>query len=158
MRRVKPSERDLLTIEAVLAYQFDYRVARAFMGLEGLLVEYSRRGRIKYVYWGGERLLTRRPTDGLFTLSIAAGRIVAANSRPPRFRVIVERGYRPLGSVLARNLIDIDEDLRPGDEVIIVDPEDKLIGVGRLRLPPVIAKSAQMGEVARVRKKVGEDA
>ncbi|MCE4613191.1 MAG: hypothetical protein F7C07_05100 [Desulfurococcales archaeon] len=158
MAPAKPSERDLLTIEAVLAYQFDYRVARAIAGLEGLLVEYSRRGKIKYVYWGNERILTRRPTDGLFTLSITAGRIVAANSKTPRFRVIVEKGYRPLGSVLVKHLVDLDENLRPGDEVIIVDPGDNLIGVGRLRLPPIIARNALTGEVVRVRKKVKKNA
>jgi len=154
MRLVKPDDMEVSIIKSVLAYQFDYKVAEALVALDDLFVEYSRRGRIKYVYRGRERILTRRPTDGLFTLSIEAGRIVAANSSTPRFRVIVEKGYTPLGGVLARHLVDVDPNLRPGDEVIIVDTNDNLIGVGKLRLPPLIAKNTIVGEVARVRKKV----
>ena len=40
---------------------------------------------------------------------------------------------------------------RPGDEVIVVDELDSLIGVGKLKLPPVTVKSLEKGEVVRIR-------
>jgi len=143
-----------------LAFQFDLKVARALLpSPEAVEVTLSPKGRIRHVYVRGVRVLTMRPGDGLFTLSLEGGEVVRSSSKPPRFRVVVRGREAALirGSVLRPIVVDVDPEARAGDEVIIVDEDDRLVGVGRLKLPPVIVKSLERGEVVRVRslRKVG---
>jgi uncharacterized protein with predicted RNA binding PUA domain len=137
-----------------LAFQFDFNVARSLLPSPDVVsVVLSSTGRVRYVLVNGVRMLTLRPTDGFFTLSIEAGEIVRRASKPPRFRVVVKGGEvtRVKGSILKPIVLDIDPHLRPGDEVIVVDELDNLVGVGKLKLPPVVVKSLEKGEVVRVR-------
>lgn|GEM_PF-229369 len=137
-----------------LAFQFDFNVARSLLPSPDVVsVILSSTGRVRYVLVNGVRMLTLRPSDGFFTLSIEAGEIVRRASTPPRFRVVVKGGEvtRIKGSVLKPIVLDVDPLARPGDEIIVVDELDNLVGVGKLKLPPIIVKSLEKGEVARIR-------
>lgn len=137
-----------------LVYQFDFNVARALLpSPEDVSVSLSPKGRIRHVYVRGVRVLTLRPSDGLFALSLEGGEVVRRASRPPRFRVIVRSGEVEFikGSVLRPIVVDVDPEARPGDEILVVDELDNLVGVGKLKLPPVTIKTLEKGEVARVR-------
>lgn len=152
MRR-ELSERELWVLRARAAYQWDWRVAEALLpGTRGFRADVVR-GRIRYIIMGGMVYLTLRPNDGLLSPSrMAAERIIEA-SDPPRYRVVV-RGDREIrGSILVRDVVSIDPDLRPGDEVVVVDVDDKLIGVGRLRVPLAMLEGLVYGEVVRVRSR-----
>ncbi|MCE4602737.1 MAG: hypothetical protein F7C08_02355 [Desulfurococcales archaeon] len=145
-------DRVLERIYAILLYQFNDRVADAL--INGRITYRIVRGDVREVYRDGELILVRRPTDGLFSISLVAGELIQRAEKPPGFRIVV-RGDREIrGSVLARDVVGIDENLRPGDEVVIVDEEDRLVGVGRLRVPPIMLNGLERGEVARVRKRV----
>ncbi len=136
----------------VLAYQFTPRIADAL--LDGSITFRLARGDVREVYRGGSLLLVRRPNDGLFSITLAAGEIIRRTVGPPRFRVVVRGDREVKGSILVRDVVDLDQGLRPGDEVIIVDQADNLIGVGRLRVPPIMLNGLDRGEVARVRRRV----
>lgn len=147
--------RVLDVIRGVLSFQFSPRVAEALTTPEEAVgVEYSSTGRVRFLLLKGERVATRRAGDGLFSLSLKAASIVLSVEPPPRFRVVVREPERIVGSVLAVNVESIDQSLRPGDEVIIVDSEDNLVGVGRLRVPPSMIEGLERGEVVRVRRVV----
>ncbi|GAB6148395.1 PUA domain-containing protein [Stetteria hydrogenophila] len=154
---VKPATRSVLrVIRGLLSYQFTPRVAEALTTPEEeVSVEYSSTGRVRFVRLQGERILTRRAGDGLFSLSLKAASVVLGVEPPPRFRVAVREPEYVSGGVLAVNVDWIDGFLRPGDEVIIVDSEDRLLGVGRLRVPPSMLAGLERGEVVRVRRVVG---
>ena len=144
--------RVLERIYAILLYQFSGRVAEALTS--GRITYRLARGDVREVYRDGQLILVRRPTDGLFSISLAAGELIRRAEEPPRFRVVI-RGDREIrGSVLARDVVGVDEGLRPGDEVLIVDENDNLVGVGRMRVPPIMLNGLERGEVARVRKRV----
>ncbi|MCE4628347.1 MAG: hypothetical protein F7C34_04275 [Desulfurococcales archaeon] len=154
MRR-EPEPWELARIRAILEYQFDAEVASAL--LEGrILVETGGKGSVRYVIVDGVRMLTLRPNDGLFSISVPAARRIVASSKPPRYRVIV-RGEREIrGSVLVADVIEMDPELRPGDEAVVVDRDDKIIAVGRVKLPRAILDGLARGEVVRVRRRVKE--
>ncbi|MCE4600055.1 MAG: tRNA-guanine transglycosylase [Desulfurococcales archaeon] len=153
MRR-KASRDEIEVLRAIAAFQWDWNVAFSLFP-EG--EEFSvdiRRGRVRYVILEGRVYLTLRPNDGLFSVSIPAAERIVSSTVPPRFRLVV-RGDREIrGSILARDIVGIDPGLRPGDEVVIVDKEDSLIGVGRLRVPVNMMEGLVYGEVARVRSRV----
>ena len=141
-------------IRAILSYQFSPEVAEALLRGGSVSVETGSRGSIRGVFVGGRRLLTLRPGDGMFSLSLEAARIIASVVPPPRFRVVV-RGDRELtGSVLVSDVVEVDPELRPGDEVIVVGVDGSILAVGRLKLPPAMLEGLSRGEVVRVRKRV----
>ena len=143
-------------LRGIAGYQFGEDVAAALLP-EGarIDVEITGRGSIRYVYVNGERILTLRPNDGLFSLSIPAASMILQVASPPRLRVGVREGASIRGSVLAPDVVFMDPYLRPGDEVIVVSSgNDKLLGVGRVRIPPVMLEGLERGEVVRVRKRV----
>jgi len=141
-----------LKIRGILTYQFDSKVAEALLSpQEDLEVITTSKNRIRYVLKGGVRILTLRPSSGTFTLSLEAARILLRVSEPPRFRVIV-RGDREIrGSVLARDVVNADPNIRPDDEVVVVNTEDELIGVGRAKVAGDLMKEVTYGEVVRLR-------
>lgn len=151
MVRRRPSPSELLHLRAVAAYQWDWRVAANLVrDGEEYIVDF-RRGRPRHVILEGRVYLTLRPGDGLFSLTLSSAERVREASEPPRYRVIVRRGEFQ-GSVLAPIVASIDPRLRPGDEVLVVDEDDKLLGVGRLRVPPRALEALSRGEIVRVRR------
>jgi archaeosine-15-forming tRNA-guanine transglycosylase len=148
-RRASREELDL--IASILAFQFSWRVADRFLELGDYVDVALVRGRIRYVYINNRHALTLRPTTGLFTISEPMAEVIVASEPPPKFRVVV-RGDREIrGSVLARDIVDIDDYVRAGDEVVIVDRSDRIIGTGRARVSASMARSLEYGEVVRVR-------
>ncbi len=154
MRR-RATDGEIARMRGVLSYQFNEAVALALIpeGSE-VEVEVSSKGKIRYVFVDHTRLLTLRPTDGLFSLSLDAARRIVKAVDPPRFRVIVRGETELMGSVLIPEVIDIDPLLRPGDEVVVVDRRDNVLGVGRLRIPRALLAGLVRGEVVRIRKRV----
>ncbi len=154
MRRIKATDRILERLVGIAEFQFSDKVAQAWFGpYRDVEVEVNSKGSIRGVFVDGKRVATLRPTDGLFSLAIDGAIILVGAEDPPRFRVIVNT-QRPLsGSILVGDVIGLDPDLRPGDEVVVVDENDTVIGVGRLRIPKAMLDGLARGEVARLRKK-----
>lgn len=123
-------------------------------------VEVSTRtsGRPGQVFLGGERLATFRPHVGLFTLSVlAAGRLHGALEEP-RCRVYMNDEAAPFvaggKTAFAKHVLDADEELRAGDEVLLVDGKDKLLGTGRATLSRIEMISFERGQAVEVREGV----
>lgn len=146
------TERELRQVGYLLALQFNEEVAAAITSLP-LQVE-LRRGKIRYVYYNGVRLMTLRPRDFTFSISPEAGKIIKSATKPPRFRVIVAGGPALRGEVTGNTVLDADKSIRPGDEVLIVDSNDNLLGVGKARAPGFLMRQLGSQEVVRVRRGV----
>lgn len=102
----------------------------------------------------GKRIFTLRPNDGLFSLSLEAARMIVASVPPPRLRVVVDGSFEIRGSILAAGVRSMDPELRPGDECIVVDPSDRVLAVGRVRIPPSMLEGLRRGETVRIRRAV----
>ncbi len=102
----------------------------------------------------GVLLATLRAGDYLYSLSLEGARRLLACFPRPRLRIVVDASRVLHKSVPSSAVIEVDEVLRAGDEAIVVDESDSLIGVGRLRLSPLEIKAGVVGEAVRLRKKV----
>lgn len=149
-----PTREELLRIRYVLSYQFGQEAVALLEPVDAIAIDLSSTGKVKNVYRFGRRILTRRPSDGLFALTLESGRVLKELFRFPRHRLIVRKDHVSLlsGSVLRPSVVAMDERLRAGDEVIVVSEEDTFIGVARLRLSPQLAISLDRGEIARIRE------
>lgn len=104
-----------------------------------LRVEHSRKtGKLRRVHLDGEHILSLRAGDGLWTLKAAGARILHAALPAPALRVEVEPDSVPFNrdgkSVFAKFVVGADGALRPGDECLVVGPDDDLAAVGRVLL------------------------
>lgn len=87
-------------------------------------------------------------------------RVEAGRLMTPRKRFVVAEGgavpsIRDEGaSLLAPGLREIDDDVRAGDEVFILDPAGSVIGVGRARVAADEARAMERGPLVRTRRNV----
>lgn len=98
------------------------------------------------------------PITGVLTLS-ETGAIIVFSLIDRNFkRVIVSRKEfceYTKGSVLAPIVKGMTTDIRPGDEVFIVDENDNLLGVGKSIISWRDFQGLRRGEVVKLRRKIG---
>ncbi|RLF22695.1 MAG: pseudouridine synthase [Thermoprotei archaeon] len=105
--------------------------------LEGeVRFEFSRRTeRLRHIFVDGKLVATFRAHDGMLALTIEGARRVKRALPFPKLRVVVkEEASRPVAegrSVFAKHVLYADPDIRPGMDVLVVDPNDNLLAVGR---------------------------
>lgn len=149
---------DLRKVQAVTDYQFGPSITDIlFNDVGNIRLEYSKNtNKIKYVYEKDYRLLSFRPTNGFFTLSMFAASKIIAHSNIPLLRAVVlneiSEFIKKGRNVFCKHLLDIDPNLRPLDEVIIVNNKDELLAIGRLMIPVPYVKTFKTGVAIKVRK------
>jgi len=149
---------DLRKIKAISDYQFNPIITDILFDIENnIKIEYSKNtNRIKYIYENDQLLLSFRPTNGFFTLSLFAAKKIIQNTNKPFLRVIVmseiSEFIKKGRNVFCKHVIDIDNNLRPLDELIVVNEEDELLGIGRLMIPVAYVKAFNIGVAIKVRK------
>ncbi len=100
-------------------------------------------------------------TDGRFTLGITGGRRLQAAFPEPAHRVVVGSESEPYvrdgRNAFAKFVTAVDDGIRPGDEVLVVDDDDTLFAVGRAELSGREALAFGSGVAVKVRHGVGTE-
>ncbi|MHA1273734.1 MAG: PUA domain-containing protein [Promethearchaeota archaeon] len=82
--------------------------------------------------------------------------MIINNIKKPILRIVVQNDIAEFiaegRNVFCKHVVDIDENLRPNDEVIIVNENDELLAVGRLKIPVSYIKSFKSGVAVNVRR------
>ncbi|UCD02096.1 MAG: pseudouridine synthase [Promethearchaeota archaeon] len=152
----------LRQIKAVSDYQFGKGITDIlFEDIEHIHFERSlNTNKIRYIYYKNNLLLTLRPTNGFFTLTLYSAKKIIEKISPPKLRVIVLNDiseYIKKGrNVFCKHVIEIDKDLRPLDEVIVVNQDDELLGIGKLKIPVSYVKSFSHGVAVNIRKGINK--
>jgi 7-cyano-7-deazaguanine tRNA-ribosyltransferase len=124
------------------------------------LVTSKKTGKLRNVIVSGEHVLSMRAHDGMYTLKLAGARRLHSAWGSPRLRVVVDQDAVPFArdgkSVFAQFVLDADEELRPGDEALVVDETDDLLAVGRVLLNRREMLSFKKGRAAKVRQGVSQ--
>jgi predicted RNA-binding protein (TIGR00451 family) len=151
----------LRKIRSVADYQFGKGVGKIVFPKDVEIARSKGTGRIRYVYLDGKRLVTLRPTNGLFSLSLEGARRIVKGVEPLRMWVRVEKEAEPFiirgRSVFAKHVVDADEEIRPKEEVIIVDEENEVLAVGKAILTGREMKAFKRGVAVKVRRGVAEE-
>lgn len=143
-------------IRSVADYQFGKGVGAKLFPVDVEIVRSKRTGRIRYVYLKGKRLATLRPTDGLFSLSITGAKRIVENASSARCLVTVRDDVSKFigegRSVFAKHVLEADSDIRPKDEVIVVDESGGVLAVGRAVLSGEEMIAFKTGVAVKVRR------
>jgi predicted RNA-binding protein (TIGR00451 family) len=140
----------------VADYQFGKNVGAALFP-HNVELEYSRRtGRIRYVYLDHKRLATLRPTDGFFSLSILGAERIVERTKSARCFVTVQEDVSKYiaegGDVFAVHVLKVDDEIRPKDEVIVLDEMCQVLAVGRAILSADEMNAFKTGVAVKVRR------
>ncbi|MFW9936305.1 MAG: PUA domain-containing protein [Candidatus Thorarchaeota archaeon] len=115
-------------------------------------------GKIKHIRFEDKIILNFRPNNGFFTLTLFSAKKIIESLEKPTLRAIVlseiSEFIKKGRNVFCKHIIDIDDNLRPLDEVIVVNQEDELLAIGRLMIPVPYVKSFKSGIAINVRKGV----
>ncbi|WP_461865166.1 tRNA guanosine(15) transglycosylase TgtA [Thermococcus sp.] len=145
-----------LYIKAIAEYQFGENAGKAF---EDAFVELSRKTSMpRQIKAKGKHLATFRADDGLLTLGIEGAKRLKELLPYPKMRVVVNADAEPFArkgkSVFAKFVVDADENIRPYDEVLIVNENDELLATGVTLLNGMELKVFKYGLAVKVRRGV----
>lgn len=148
-------EMDLARVTAVIDYQFGKGMSRVLMDGEISLVRSRSTGKIRTVWVDGEHILSMRASDGLFTLKVGGARRLMSSGA---WRVTVHGDAVPFNregrNVFCRFVEGCDPQVVPRDEVLVVDPEDNLVALGRALLTREEMLASDRGMAVKVREGV----
>lgn len=143
-------------VRATADMQFGKGAADVLLDGTVELVTSKRTGKLRNVLVDGEHVLSMRAHDGMYTLKLAGARRLHSAWASPALRVIVDEDAAPYAregkSQFAQFIVDADDVLRPGDEVLLVDRQDELLAVGRTFMNRREMLSFRKGMAVKVRE------
>jgi len=151
----------LQKIRSIADYQLGKGVG-AHLFPENVRITCSKRtGRIRHIYLGEKLLATLRPKDGFFSLTVVGGKRMIELVKPMRLWVRIQREAVPFvaqgRSVFAKHVVNADGEIRPREEVVVIDDEDKVVAVGKAILTGEEMKAFERGVAVRVRRGVAKE-
>lgn len=146
---------DRLRCRAVLDMQFGRGAGDILDNRKVEMVKSPRTGKIRNVIIDGRHALSMRATDGRFTLKLEGGRLLADALPAPRMRVVTDdepAEFAAKGNnVFAKFVLQCDPEIRPGDDVLVMNTKDELAAVGRALLSPAEMLAFKRGIAVRVK-------
>ena len=148
----------LRRIKAISDFQFGPKITDIlFEDIASIRIERSRNtNKIRFIYHEKDLILTLKPTNGFFTLTLHSARKILKRTIPPKLRAVVLTEISDFikegRNVFCKHVVDIDTNLRPMDEVIVVNQDDELLAIGRLKIPAHQVKHFKSGIAINIRK------
>jgi 7-cyano-7-deazaguanine tRNA-ribosyltransferase len=147
---------DLDKIRAIADYQFGYGSGKTLFS-NNIDITYSKKtGRIRYIYEDKVLLASLRPNNSLFTLTIAGAIRLIEKLEGFKYKVIISNEVVEVISqgknVMAKHVVDASEEIRPGNEVIIVNESNEVQAVGKALMTRDEMLSFNRGLAVKVRR------
>ena len=143
-------------IMAVADYQFGKGASQALFSGDLQVIRSKNTGKIRNVIVDGIHIASLRAQDGFFTLRIEGAKRLHAHFPYPRLRVVVTEDsaeFNRIGkNVFSKFVVDADNNIRPGDEVLIVNERDELLAVGKTLMNRVEMLHFNKGMCVKVRE------
>jgi uncharacterized protein with predicted RNA binding PUA domain len=149
-------ESELRRIRSIADYQFGKGMGTKLFPENVEITHSKTTGRIRYVHLDGKRLVTLRPTDGLFSLSITAARILAENRGSANCFVTVQQDVSPFiangHDVFAVHVVKAEGAIHPKDEIVVIDENNHVLAVGRALLSSSEMQTFKTGVAVKTRR------
>lgn len=158
-------DKDIGMFKVMLTYQFCPEAANilSFIDVDKLKICFSKSTlRARAIIYNGKVFAMIRASDFYIVPHTPLGILLHKVIPFPRRRVIVVNemvdDILKGSSIFAKHIIAADESLRPFEEVLVVNEDDKLIGLGRTILDYTTMVTATHGVAVQLREKiVGEE-
>ena len=151
---------NLSKVRKVADYQLGKDMGQILFPQNARIVFSRTTGRIRHIYLKGRLLATLRPTDGMLSLTVNGASRLAQEARSTGFLVKVSKEAGPFiakgKSVFAKHVIEADPEIRPQEEVIVVNENNELLAVGKTTMTGREMSLFKRGIAVRIRKGVAE--
>ena len=158
-----PSVFEIFKLRQILNYQYGHNVGDYLINENEnhiKIIRSKQTKRIKNVYINEKNIVNLRAKDGYYIITIESSKIILDKIKKPFMRLIVSdeaipyirKGY----SLFCKYVENGDFDLYPGDTVILVDKNDKILGIGKLVLNLEEIKSLKRGIAAKPSKIISQ--
>lgn len=135
-------------------YQFGRGAGEALIP-DNVEFQLSSTKRIRQILLDNNRIATVRAKDGMLTLSIMGAGMLHEFIKSPGHRVVVNGDAAPFvakgKTAFARHVVAVDPDIRAGEEVLVVDENDKLLATGKAMLSAIEMLAFKKGIAVDVR-------
>lgn len=152
---MKRNEKNLARIRTIADYQFGKGCGRILFP-DGVTFQLSKTKRVRQILYKGRRIATVRAKDGVLTLGMDGAEVVHGAIPKPNLRVVVCEDAVPFVSkgktAFSKHVIGIDQNLRAGEEVLVVDESDELLATGQLLYSPEEIRFQDKGGAVDVRR------
>lgn len=129
---------ELRRIRAIADYQFGSGSGAALFSDEVEVERSKNTGKLRFVRLHGVLLASLRASDSLFTLTIVGAERLLSGMPGLGYTVTVMDDVSEFPSngknVFAKHVVAAGEDIRPGDEVVILNSKKEVLAVGRALL------------------------
>ncbi len=151
-------ESRIRALRIIADYQFGKGAGKVLFPDDVELVISKATGKVRQIKHNGVRIATLKPDTGLFSLSIEGARRLKEAFEYPKLRVVVMNDVSEFvargKNVFAKHVVDVDEEIRANDEVIIVNEDDELLATGRAKLSSFEMLAFDRGVAVEVRQGV----
>jgi len=148
-------------IRSIADYQLGKGAGKALFPDNVNIVFSKTTGRIRHIYLRKELLATLRPTDGMFSLTIHGAKRLIRGANSPRLWVKVSNeaaSFIAKGrSVFAKHVTAADPEIRPQEEVIVLNEDNRVVAVGKAVLTGKEMTVFKRGVAVRVRRGIEEE-
>lgn len=132
------------TIRAIADYQFGAGAGDDFFGEIDIESPYPKH---RVLDADGTHLATMVPQYGLLALTIAGAKVWKQSEVP--VRTVEIDPFVPHGDVLAPGIVDADDDIHVGDEVLVEG--ERAVAIGRAEMPGIAMRESTRGIAVDVR-------
>lgn len=153
----KVSDMDRLKI--IADYQFGKGSGEALFckNQQDIKIEKSRKtGKIRHVYEGNDIIVNMRASDGFLVLSDLGAIRLHEHLPSPYWRVVVTEDAESFAlngkSVFNKFVLDVDDNIRRNDEVLVVNKKDELLACGKSLLSGYEIRDFNNGQAIKTRK------
>lgn len=149
------NEKHLAQVRTMADYQFGKSCGMALFP-DDVTFQLSKTKRVRQILHKDKRIATVRAKDGTLTLSLYGAELVKNCVPKGALEVVVCEDAVPFVSkgktAFAKHVVDIDNNLRAGEEVLVVDESDELIATGQLLLSPYEISVLDKGGAVDIRR------
>lgn len=144
-------------VKGLIEYQFGKNASNA---LTDFKVEFSKKTNVlrRILSTNGDLLATIRPDDFFIIPQIPLCELLLTNTEIPTNRIIAHDDVIPFildkKSLFSKHVLEVDPDIRVGDEILIVNKQDKLIATGTAIMSAKEMKSFEQGIAVKTRRAV----
>lgn len=132
-------EKHLAQVRTMADYQFGKGCGVALFP-DDATFQLSKTKRVRQILHKDKRIATVRARDGTLTLSMYGAELVKGCVPKEALKVVVCEDAVPFVSkgktAFAKHVVEMDQNLRAGEEVLVVDESNELIATGQLLLSP----------------------
>ncbi len=150
-----PDKWTLEQLRKTAQYQFGEEFATILVPDDITITISKKTQKVREILIGEDRIATIRPTDGYFSIGLFGAQRMLAATKAPKHRVIVQNDVSEFiiegRNAFAKHVVNVDSNIHPEDEVIVVNEKDELLAIGKAQLSAEYMLAFEKGIAVKVR-------